>query len=73
MTKLYIGNLADNAKEKDIRELFQAFGEVEEVALLRGYGFVVSACLVCKPIGCIGAVFQGIAVGHAVGLSHGSV
>ncbi len=44
MTKLYVGNLPDNAKDKDIRELFQSFGEVEEVALLRGYGFVVSTC-----------------------------
>lgn len=37
-----MGNIPDGAKEKDIQELFQAFGEVEEVALLRGYGFVVS-------------------------------
>ena len=42
MSKLYVGNIPDGAKEKDIQELFQAFGEVEEVALLRGYGFVVS-------------------------------
>lgn len=41
-TKLYVGNLPDSAKEKDIRELFQSFGEVEEVAILRGYAFVVS-------------------------------
>lgn len=40
-TKLYVGNLPEGAKEKDLRELFQAFGEVEEVAALRGYGFVV--------------------------------
>lgn len=42
MSKLYVGNLSDSANEKDLRELFQAFGEVEEVAVLRGYGFVVS-------------------------------
>lgn len=41
-TKLYVGNLPDSAKDKDLRELFQAFGEVDEVAVLRGYGFVVS-------------------------------
>lgn len=42
-TKLYVGNLPDSTKDKDLRELFQAFGEVEEVAVLRGYGFVVSS------------------------------
>ena len=41
-TKLYVGNLPDDAKEKDLRELFQSFGDVSEVAVLRGYGFVVS-------------------------------
>ena len=41
-TKLYVGNLPDEAKEKDLRDLFQAFGDVSEVAILRGYGFVVS-------------------------------
>ena len=41
-TKLYVGNLPDSTKEKDLQELFQSFGEVEEVASLRGYGFVVS-------------------------------
>ena len=41
-TKLYIGNLPDGTKEKDVRELFQAFGEVDEVAVMRGYAFVVS-------------------------------
>ena len=42
MSKLYVGNIPEGAKDKEIQELFQAFGEVEEVALLRGYGFVVS-------------------------------
>lgn len=41
-TKLYVGNLPEMAKEKDLRDLFQSFGEVSEVAVLRGYGFVVS-------------------------------
>lgn len=45
-TKLYVGNLPDSTKDKDLRELFQAFGEVEEVAVLRGYGFVVSSPLI---------------------------
>lgn len=42
MSKLYVGNVPEGAKEKDLRELFEAFGDVEEVAMLRGYGFVVS-------------------------------
>lgn len=42
MSKLYVGNVPEGAKEKELQELFAAFGEVEEVALLRGYGFVVS-------------------------------
>ena len=41
MSKLYVGNLPESTKEKDLRDLFEAFGIVEEVAILRGYGFVV--------------------------------
>ena len=40
-TKLYVGNVPDGAKDKDLRDLFMAFGEVDEVACLSGYGFVV--------------------------------
>ena len=46
-TKLYVGNLPDSVKEKDLRELFSSFGEVDEIAVFKGYGFVVSTnCLV---------------------------
>ena len=41
-TKLYVGNLADSTTEKSLRELFDAFGPVSEVAVLQGFGFVVS-------------------------------
>ena len=41
-SKLYVGNVPEGAKEKELQELFAAFGELEEVALMRGYGFVVS-------------------------------
>ena len=37
-----MGNVPEGAKEKELQELFAAFGELEEVALMRGYGFVVS-------------------------------
>lgn len=41
-TKLYVGNLPDTVKEKDLKDLFQSFGDVSEAAVLGGYGFVVS-------------------------------
>ena len=40
-----MGNVPEGAKEKELQELFEAFGEVEEVAMLRGYGFVVRSVL----------------------------
>ena len=47
-TKLYVGNVPDVAKEKDLRDLFQSFGDVSEVAVLRGYGFVVNKKFICR-------------------------
>lgn len=47
MSKLYVGNVPEGAKDKELQELFEAFGEVEEVAMLRGYGFVVSGAVLC--------------------------
>lgn len=42
-TKLYVGNLSETTTEQSLRELFDAFGPVTEVAVLhQGYGFVVS-------------------------------
>ncbi len=46
--KLYVGNLVWAATEEDLRELFQQYGEVEDVQVLterdtgrsRGFGFV---------------------------------
>lgn len=42
-TKLYVGNLPEMVKEKGLRDLFQSFGEVSEVAVLGGYGFIASS------------------------------
>jgi cold-inducible RNA-binding protein len=47
-TKIYVGNMAFNATEEQVRELFAPFGEVESVKLItdqqtgrpRGFGFV---------------------------------
>ena len=41
-TKLYVGNLSESATVKHVRELFENFGQIDEVAVLRGFGFVVS-------------------------------
>jgi RNA recognition motif-containing protein len=46
--KIYVGNLAHEASEDDVREAFAAFGQVDSVAIIkdkftgdpRGFGFV---------------------------------
>ncbi len=42
MSNLYIGNLSYKVTEKEIRELFSEFGEIESVKLFadKGFGFV---------------------------------
>ena len=48
MTRLYVGNLPWSSTEDDVREMFEAIGEVESVALItdretgrsRGFAFV---------------------------------
>ena len=48
MKKIFVGNLAPQVREGDIRQLFEAFGEVGSVELIydsgtdhmRGFGFV---------------------------------
>lgn len=44
MTKVFIGNLSRQASERDLRDLFESFGSVEEVDshAQKGFGFVVS-------------------------------
>jgi RNA recognition motif-containing protein len=49
--KLYVGNLPFSASEDEIREAFEAFGDVEDVAMImdretgrpRGFAFVTMA------------------------------
>ncbi len=46
--KLYVGNLSRDVTEDDLRELFQAFGRIDSVAIIKdrfnnvskGFGFV---------------------------------
>jgi len=48
MTNIYIGNLSYEATEDDVRQAFEAYGEVSSVAIIkdkmtgrsRGFGFV---------------------------------
>ena len=45
---IYVGNLPNSVNENDLREVFQAFGEVEKAAVIkdkfsgesRGFGFI---------------------------------
>ncbi|XP_045475885.1 RNA-binding protein lark [Harmonia axyridis] len=39
-TKIFVGNLTDNTKAPEIRELFKRFGTVVECDIVRNYGFV---------------------------------
>ncbi|XP_023015636.1 RNA-binding protein lark [Leptinotarsa decemlineata] len=39
-TKIFVGNLTDNTKAPQIRELFKKFGTVVECDIVRNYGFV---------------------------------
>ncbi|XP_034239436.1 RNA-binding protein lark-like isoform X2 [Thrips palmi] len=39
-TKIFVGNLTDNTKAAEIRELFGKFGTVVECDIVRNYGFV---------------------------------
>ena len=51
MTSIYVGNLPFTATEDEVRELFEAHGQVDEVRLMtdrdtgrpRGFGFVKMA------------------------------
>ena len=45
---IYVGNLSDDVNEEDLREIFEAFGQVESINIIkdrisgqsRGFGFV---------------------------------
>ncbi|CAG9812534.1 unnamed protein product [Phaedon cochleariae] len=39
-TKIFVGNLTDNTKAPQIRELFKKYGTVVEADIVRNYGFV---------------------------------
>lgn len=39
-TKVFVGNLTDNTKAPQVRQLFSKFGTVVECDIVRNYGFV---------------------------------
>ncbi|XP_050519088.1 RNA-binding protein lark-like [Diabrotica virgifera virgifera] len=43
-TKIFVGNLRDNTKAPQIRELFEQYGTVVECDIIRNYGFVHLHC-----------------------------
>ena len=47
-TRVYIGRLSYNVRERDIEKFFRGYGRIREIMLKNGYGFVVSTCLQCK-------------------------
>ncbi len=40
--KLYLGNLAQGTKDRDIEDAFEKFGKIRKLILKNGYGFVVN-------------------------------
>lgn len=43
--KIFVGNLTENTKAPEVRELFNKYGTVVECDIVRNYGFVVSMCV----------------------------
>jgi arginine/serine-rich splicing factor 4/5/6 len=40
MTRVYIGNIPGDARDRDLERFFKGYGRIREVALKNGYGFV---------------------------------
>lgn len=41
-TKIYVGNLPENADNTELQEMFEKYGEVKECDIVKNYAFVVS-------------------------------
>jgi len=41
MSRIYIGRLSYNAREKDVERFFRGFGRIKDINLKNGFGFVV--------------------------------
>ena len=42
MSRIYVGRLSYNAREKDVERFFRGFGRIKDINLKNGFGFVVS-------------------------------
>ena len=42
MSRVYIGRLSYQAREKDVERFFRGFGRIRDINLKNGFGFVVS-------------------------------
>lgn len=45
MSRIYIGRLSYNAREKDVDRFFRGFGRIRDINLKNGFGFVVSEAI----------------------------
>jgi RNA recognition motif-containing protein len=39
--RVYLGRLANSARERDIEKFFKGYGKIREIILKEGYGFIV--------------------------------
>ena len=39
-TRVFIGNVSDSVRERDIKRFFKSFGTLRDIVLKSGYGFV---------------------------------
>ncbi len=44
-SRVYIGRLPYQAREKDVERFFRGFGRIRDINLKNGFGFVVSCIL----------------------------
>ena len=38
--RVHLGNLSDDARERDVERFFKGYGRIREISLKNGYGFV---------------------------------
>ena len=54
-SRIYIGRLPYQAREKDVERFFRGFGRIRDINLKNGFGFVVSLSL--KSFICLDLIF----------------
>lgn len=52
-SRIFIGRLPDDTREKDLDRFFGDFGEISDIQLRRGFGFVVCPHLTFAHICCL--------------------